>query len=144
MDSLPQPPMQKAGIEIGLSQKDVLKSFLSNGKNPCEIHRRPTKFLKFHTSRNISNLDWKEPREEETKEGHHTPKILQARNRLLKLLGWKHMLPPMKKGGLLWQQSHGTQRIVARPWNLMFICLTWFQNCVGYGNYRFFFPLFFF
>ena len=47
----------EAGLEIELSRRDFWRSLMSDAVNPCEIHRRPTRFLKFHTSRNIANLD---------------------------------------------------------------------------------------
>lgn len=55
-------------------------------------------------------------RESKMKECCQVPRILQARNRLIKLLSCKHVLPVIKKEG---RSLAGSQRILPRSWNLM-------------------------
>lgn len=46
---------------------------MSNAVNPCDIHRRPARFLRMYTSRNTASLDYKGLREGEMKEGCWIP-----------------------------------------------------------------------
>ena len=72
-----QPSHQKPGIEMRLSWKGLWTWLLSNGVNPCEIHKRPTKFLRILYQQNCCHLGLKET-EDKLKKGWQTPKILQA------------------------------------------------------------------
>ena len=45
-DFVPQLSQQNPRIEMGLSRKDLWMSLLSNRANSCDIHGRPTKFLR--------------------------------------------------------------------------------------------------
>lgn len=48
---------QPSQVEKGLSSRDLYTWLLSNGVNPTEIHRRPTKFLENDVGRNTAGLD---------------------------------------------------------------------------------------
>ena len=76
----------------GFSRKDMLKSLLSTGVNSHDIHRRPPSFWKVYTSRNAASLDQKGGESR-----LWSLQILQAGNRLIKLLGCKHVLLFIKK-----------------------------------------------
>lgn len=41
-----QPSQQKSGIKMGLSRKDLWKTFLCDVLDPHKLYRRPTRFLK--------------------------------------------------------------------------------------------------
>lgn len=67
--------------------------FLSNGVNPNDIHRKPTKSLReLIINRNITSWDWKQQKQCKMKKDHWMPQILLARRRLRKPLSCKHIL----------------------------------------------------
>lgn len=43
---IPQPPQQKPKVDMGLPGKYLGMSFMSKGMNLCDIHGRPTRFLR--------------------------------------------------------------------------------------------------
>lgn len=59
---------------------------------PKTYKRDPQGFWKCYVSRNTANLAWQRKKENETRESYWTTKILQARNRLIKLLSCEHVL----------------------------------------------------
>lgn len=92
-----QPSQQKPVIEIELSRKDLWGTLLFNDVNLCDIHRRPTRLSRvIYTSRNTAILNGKGQRQNGMKEGCCTPTILEAGNRLIKRLNFKHV-PTVKK-----------------------------------------------
>lgn len=66
-----------------------------------DIHRRPTKFLRMLYQQIHSSLRLKETELDKMKEGCQIPTIVQAGNRLIKLLGYKYMLALKKQKGKL-------------------------------------------
>lgn len=89
---------------------------MSNGMDPCVIHRRPTESLKmFHHLKPCQVGFWEGQRQDEIKEGCQTPRILQAGNRLIKLLSCKHVLPFREKEEWLEGGSSGPRGLRPVP-----------------------------
>lgn len=96
----PQVSQPKAGVEIGLSRKDLSRSLLLTEVNPSDICRRFTRFLGMLYQQKHCQIGLKETeRDREMNEGCWTTKILQVGNRPIKLLIYKHVLPFVKKQG---------------------------------------------
>lgn len=120
--------------------------FYSDRVNPCDTHRRPTRFLRIYISRHSAGMLWKGQRDdkrEKKKKTHQIPKILHAGRRLMKLLNFEHVLSFMRKIGWLQVGSSGPrrqslrpQKVIPRPWSPMGfgsnrVCPVGFQNCLG-------------
>lgn len=82
--------------------------------------------------------------EYEMQEDSWTPQILHTRNRLIKLLNFKYMIPFMKKKGWLREWSYEPQRQelevkenFSRTWKIMEF--VWLEIMID--DYLFFFPV---
>lgn len=95
---------------MGLSRKYLWKTLLSNHVNCGDMHRRPTRFLRMLLKQKHCQLRLKETETGQMKQDHRTPKILQARNRLMKLLSCEHLLPFKKKGRMTPRADPQAQR----------------------------------
>lgn len=88
--------LNRSQLQMKLSRIELWESFLSNW---VIYTGEPQSFWLFYINRNTVSLNWKVQRDYETKEGCWIPKILQAENRLIKQLRFKHVVPFMKNKG---------------------------------------------
>ena len=144
----PQLSHQKPKIEMKWSREDLWRTLLSNGVNSWAYMRDLQGSWEFYTRRNSGT--WTErDREDEMKQDYMTPKILQARNRLIKL-ALKQLLSFKKKEKWLRRQICGPgelslelQSIIPRPWNLLeFVQLNFEITWDWWFLYLFFFFFF--
>lgn len=65
----------------------------------------PQHFFKNVVSAKTVHLQWKWKRQDKMEEGCQNTKILEAGNRLIKLISWKYVLPFKKKDAETWSQK---------------------------------------
>lgn len=91
----------------------------------------PPGFWECYTSSNTANLDWRGQKEDEMKDGWLTPQILKARNRLIKLHNYKHMLLSMKK---VIQKNEAEPEAYPQALKPNGVCPAGFANFLGTGD----------
>lgn len=100
------PQISQQNPKIKNCLRNIRGSLLSNGVNVYDIYGRSTRFLKILYCKKLYRFGLKGIKYE-MKESYWTPKILLARNKLIKLFSCKHSPYFMKKVSLIQRRKPG-------------------------------------